>query len=214
MWVFWGGRMAIVNVYIDGFNLFYGALKRTPYKWLDLAKLTQDLLPSDTIQELHYFTARVSSRAYNPTAAHDQGLYIRALKTLPNLHIKYGQFTTHSVPMYLTNVNPAQKVWVDKTEEKGSDVNLASHLLRDAYGRRFEVAVLVTNDSDLAEPVRIVAQEIGLPVGLLNPHQFHSRELRQYATFVKRIRQGDLASSQFPKTLQDGKGKFAKPAGW
>jgi hypothetical protein len=67
-------------------------------------------------------------------------------------------------------------VWVDKTEEKGSDVNLASHLLRDAYGRRFEVAVLVTNDSDLAEPVRIVAQEIGLPVGLLNPHQFHSRE--------------------------------------
>jgi len=206
--------VAIVNVYIDGFNLYYGALKRTPYKWLDLAKLTQDLLPSDTIQELHYFTARVSSRAYNPTAAHDQGLYIRALKTLPNLHIKYGQFTTHSVPMYLTNVNPSQKVWVDKTEEKGSDVNLASHLLRDAYSRRFEVAVLVTNDSDLAEPVRIVAQEIGLPVGLLNPHQFHSRELRQYATFVKRIRQGDLATSQFPDLLQDGKGKFAKPAGW
>jgi hypothetical protein len=60
---------------------------------------------------------------------------IRALKTLPNLPIKYGQFTTHSVPMYLTNVDPPQKVWVDKTEEKGSDVNLASHLLRDAYGK-------------------------------------------------------------------------------
>lgn len=72
--------MAIVNFYIDGFNLYYGALKRTPYKWLDLAKLAQALLPSDTIQEVHYFTARVSSRAYNPTAAHDQGLYIRALK--------------------------------------------------------------------------------------------------------------------------------------
>jgi hypothetical protein len=67
--------MAIVNLYIDGFNLYYGALKRTPYKWLDLGKLAQALLPSDTIQELHYFTARVSSRAYNPTAAHDQGLY-------------------------------------------------------------------------------------------------------------------------------------------
>jgi len=145
-----GQIVAIVNVYIDGFNLYYGALKRTPHKWLDLAKLSQLLLPADAIQELHFFTARVSSRPYNPAAAHDQGLYIRALKTIPNLSIKYGNFLTHSVPMYLTNVTPAQKVWVDRTEEKGSDVNLASHLLRDAYGKRFEVAVLITNDSDLA----------------------------------------------------------------
>jgi hypothetical protein len=116
--------------------------------------------------------------------------------------------------MYLSNVTPAQKVWVDKTEEKGSDVNLASHLLRDACLKRFEVAVLITNDSDLAEPVRIVAREIGLPIGILNPHQFHSRELKQYATFIKRIRQGDLASSQFPNTLMDSKGAFAKPVGW
>ena len=101
--------MAIVNIYIDGFNLYYGALKRTPYKWLDLGKLAQTLLPADTIQELHYFTARVSSRAYNPSSAHDQGLYIRALKTIPNLHIKYGHFLTHSVPMYLTDITPAQK---------------------------------------------------------------------------------------------------------
>ena len=206
--------MAIVNVYIDGFNLYYGALKRTPYKWLDLAKLAQLLLPADTIQDLHYFTARVSSRPYNATAAHDQGLYIRALKTIPNLRIKYGNFLTHSVPMYLTGIVPAQRVWVDKTDEKGSDVNLASQLLRDAYTKRFEVAVLITNDSDLAEPVRIVAQEIGLPVGVLNPHQFHSRQLRQYATFIKRIRQSDLASCQFPATLADRKGTFSKPVGW
>ncbi len=59
--------------------------------------------------------------------------------------------------MYLTNVTPAQRVWVDKTEEKGSDVNLASHLLRGAYTKKFEVAVVIANDSDLAEPVRNVA---------------------------------------------------------
>jgi len=206
--------VAIANIYIDGFNLYYGALKRTPYKWLDLSKLAQTMLPSDTIQEIHYFTARVSARPYNLTSAHDQSLYVRALKTIPNLHIQYGHFLTHSVPMYLTGVVPAQKVWVDKTEEKGSDVNLASHLLRDAYGKRFELAVLVTNDSDLAEPVRIVVREVSLPIGILNPHQFHSRELRQYATFIKRIRQADLAASQFPRTLTDRKGTFAKPVGW
>lgn len=206
--------MALTNVYIDGFNLYYGALKKTPYKWLDLSRLAQVMLPQDNVQEIHYFTARVSARPQNPTAAHDQGLYIRALRTIPNLQITYGKFLTHSVAMCLSGVLPIQRVWVDKTEEKGSDVNLASHLLRDAYNRRFELAVLVTNDSDLAEPVRIVAREVGFPVGILNPHQYHSKELQKYATFVKRIRQGDLITSQFHATLTDKKGSFSKPAGW
>lgn len=116
--------------------------------------------------------------------------------------------------MTLSGVNPAQKVWVDKTEEKGSDVNLAAHLVRDAFGKRFDVAVLSTNDSDLAEPVRIVTQELALPVGILNPHQYHSQELKRLATFVKRIRQSDLRASQFPATLADAKGTFHKPTSW
>jgi hypothetical protein len=206
--------LALVNVYIDGFNLYYGALKRTPYKWLDLSQLCRTLLPNDTVQEIHYFTARVSSRPYNATSAHDQGLYLRALKTIPNLHIKYGRFNTHSVPMYLTDVDPPQRVWVDKTEEKGSDVNLAAQLLQDAFSKRFEVAVVIANDSDLAEPVRIVAQDLKFPVGILNPHSFHSRELRQYATFIKRIRQGDLAANQFSRVITDRKGTFVKPKDW
>ena len=81
--------------------------------------------------------------------------------------------------MYLSGVTPRKKVWVDKTEEKGSDVNLASHLLRDAFLKQFEVAVLISNDSDLAEPVRIVAQELKFAVGIINPHQYHSKELRK-----------------------------------
>jgi len=205
--------LAKVTVYVDGFNLYYGALKSTPYKWLDLAKLCQALLPSDTMQSIKYFTARVSALPTNPTSAHDQGLYVRALKTTP-VTIKYGHFLTHSVPMYLSGVTPRKKVWVDKTEEKGSDVNLASHLLRDAFLKQFEVAVLISNDSDLAEPVRIVAEELKFPVGIINPHQYHSKELQQYATFVKRIRQGHLIASQFPATVHDAKGGFSKPVGW
>jgi hypothetical protein len=205
--------LAKVNVYVDGFNLYYGALKVTPYKWLDLSRLCQLLLPSDTIQSIKYFTARVSARPTNPTSAHDQGLYIRALKTTA-VTIKYGHFLTHSVPMYLSGVMPPKRVWVDKTEEKGSDVNLASHLLREAFLKQFEVAVLISNDSDLAEPVRIVAEELKFPVGIINPHQYHSKELQRYATFVKRIRQGHLVASQFPATIHDSKGAFSKPAGW
>src|SRR5258708_39947683 len=115
--------------------------------------------------------------------------------------------------MMMSSVTPPQRVWVEKTEEKGSDVNLGAHLVRDAFQNNFEVAVLVTNDSDLAEPVRIVRQAV-FPVGILNPHQHTSNVLRQSATFVKRIRQGDLLASLFPASITAVKGTFHKPRSW
>ena len=209
-----GQKSQRVIVYIDGFNLYYGALKGTPYKWLDLGCLCQTLLPGDTIVAIKYYTARVSARPGNLTAPTDQQMYLRALRTIPNLSITYGHFLTHSVRMTLTGVVPAQKVWVDRTEEKGSDVNLAAHLVRDACTKQFDTAAIITNDSDLAEPVRIVRHEIGLPVGVLSPRPRHSAELQKVATFLKRIRQAQLVSCQFPVSLTDAQGAFHKPVSW
>ncbi len=206
--------MPRVNVYVDGFNLYYGSLKGTPYKWLDVGKLCQLMLPTDTIQSIKYFTANVSARPDDPQLPVRQQIYFRALKTIPNLTLIYGHFLTHSVPMILTGITPIKRVWVDKTEEKGSDVNLAAHLLHDGFKGLYEVAVLITNDSDLAEPVRMVKQVLGLPIGILNPHSRHSGTLQQYATFVKRIRQKHIAACQFTDKLTDGKGEFHKPSIW
>lgn len=206
--------MAKVNVYIDGFNLYYGAVKGSPYKWLDLAALCHRMLPNDNIQSIEYFTAIVSARPYDPNLPVRQHVYLRALKTIPNLSICYGHFLTHSCRMVLTGSNPTKKVWVDKTEEKGSDVNIATHLLHDAFLKKFEVAVLVTNDSDLVEPVRIVRSGLNLPVGILNPQQHHSAVLKNEATFMKRIRQPDVAACQFPSVMNDAKGQFHKPPTW
>jgi uncharacterized LabA/DUF88 family protein len=206
--------MPRVNVYIDGFNLYYGSLKKTPYKWLDVSKLCQLMLPSDTIQSIKFFTANVSARPHDKHLPVRQQIYFRALKTIPNLTIIRGHFLTHSVPMILTGSDPIKKVWVDKTEEKGSDVNLATHLLHDGFTGLFDVAVLITNDSDLVEPVKLVRQVLHLPIGILNPHNRDSRELQQYATFVRRIRQRHLIASQFPDKITDSKGEFHKPQGW
>lgn len=172
------------------------------------------MMPNDTIQAIKYFTARVNARPYDPQQPVRQQMYLRALRTLPNVSIFYGHFLTHSCRMALTGVVPAQKVWVDKTEEKGSDVNLASHLLMDGFKKAYELAVLITNDSDLAEPVRLVINELKLPVGVLNPHSQHSQQLKVLATFIKRIRQSDLIAAQFPTTLTDSVGTFTKPASW
>ncbi len=72
----------ITNVYVDGFNLYYRALKDTPFRWLDLRKLAATLFPDDTIRGVHYFTARLDARRGNPGQAQRQLIYIRGLSTL------------------------------------------------------------------------------------------------------------------------------------
>jgi len=203
-----------INVYIDGFNLYYGAIKRTPYKWLDVLKMSQLLFPNDTINKIKYFSARVSARPTDPDQPIRQSTYWRALQTIPNLSIVEGSFLVKPVMMPVAYTNPQKYERVIKTEEKGSDVNLAVHLLNDGYKKDYELAVMVTNDSDLLEPMRIVKQELNLPVGLANPHKNPSFVLRQHAIFIKQIRGGVLQASQFPTTLTDANGTFHKPASW
>lgn len=105
-------------------------------------------------------------------------------------------------------------VEVIKTEEKGSDVNLATHFVSDAYENAFECAVLVTNDSDLLYPVELVRGRLGLPVGIINPQPHPAFVLKNAATFFKQIRAGVLANSQFAATLKDSTGVFTKPGTW
>ena len=204
------------NVYIDGFNLFYGALKGTPYKWLDIAALCQHLLPKNQIHRIKYFSAHVNQRPDDPDKRVKQQTYLRALKTLPNLEIILGHFLSQRCFMPLAGqpVGQPKFVKVIKTEEKGSDVNLAIHLLNDGYKNDYEVAVLITNDSDLLEAIRIVRQDLNLPVGILNPHPQPSHALIKHTSFIKPIRKGALAASQFPDVLTDDNGSFYKPASW
>jgi hypothetical protein len=104
-------------------------------------------------------------------------------------------------------------VLVIKTEEKGSDVNLASYLLVDGFRGRYEQAVVISNDSDLVTPIKLVREELKLPVGIVKPRGRPSWELRQVSTFHRKIRQGHLEASQFPDTLGDANGTIKKPAG-
>ena len=200
-------------VYIDGFNLYYGCCKGTRYKWLDLSLLCNNLLPKHSISEIKYFTAMVSGNKANEKVLRQQ-LFLRAQETNPNFKIILGHFLTHIVSARAVNPNPDKFVDVYKTEEKGSDVNIATHLLCDAYNKKFDVAVLVTNDSDLVEPVKVVVSELKLKVGIINPHPRHGGDLKKHATFYKNIWKSFLKKSQFPNTLTDSKGKFHKPPGW
>lgn len=205
------------RVYIDGFNLYYGCLKGQPNKWLNVHALCCNLLPRNQIDRTRYFTAQVSSRPNDPDQATRQQTYFRALATVPEISIHLGHFLTHEVKM------PDAAAWqngrylarrVIKTEEKGSDVNLATMLLVDAFDDLFDCAVIISNDSDLKGPIEQVRNRFGKTIGLLNPQRNVSQALRPLAHFIKPIRPGAVANAQFPTGLTDAVGQFQKPASW
>jgi hypothetical protein len=207
-----------INVYVDGFNLYYGSLKGQPYKWLNLEKMCELLLPNFEVQRVRYFTALVKERPEDTQAPVRQSAYLRALSTLPKVDVHLGSFLTKPTRMRLA-VPPlvgARTVEVIKTEEKGSDVNLATYLLVDAFRKDAEAFAVVSNDSDLTEPIRIVCHELGLVVGLLNPQPKPSQRLMQCRpSFAKPIRAGVLRASQFPAVITDSSGaSIRKPLGW
>jgi len=205
-------------VYIDGFNFYYGAVKGTPYKWLDFKSLCKDILaPHHDILSIKYFTARVKPMgdANRPLR---QEVYFSALKKqIPEFSIYFGHFLSHPAYMPLVS-NPAQKAQVLKTEEKGSDVNLALHLLNDAWHNRYDCAILISNDSDLAEALRMIKTDHNKKIGWLVPKNLTrnnispSRELSKLADFRRFINKATLAACQLPNPIPGT--NIHKPASW
>ena len=260
--------MIRTHVYVDGFNLYYGAVRRTRFKWLDLVKLAYQFLPPDhSVERLRYFTARVSG-ARDPGAPARQQKYLSALATLPPVEIHYGDFLAKPLWRPLLNLpvagrrieaappvalpkgnlavtspgsedqvlpvglyserqpgaaNHRKRVgWPISTavivethtmEEKGSDVNLAVHLLNDAWMDRFDVAAVVSNDTDLVEPIRMVSVERGKEVIAVCPRRSMTAPmLKSVASRVRYIRTRMLEVSQFPTRIPGT--SIMRPKGW
>jgi len=211
------------NIYIDGFNLYYGSVRKTPFKWLDIAALCRTLLPNRQINRIRYFTAHVTALPHDPQAPVRQDVYLRALKTIPNLTIHKGRFAARKrvlpqFPLaYLNPTKPPLVVQVLKTEEKRSDVNLATYLLVDCFDNDFDEAVIVSNDADLSLPIEIVKNKFGKIVGIINPHpksKLSEALARVAPVYIWMINRKVLATCQFPTTLTDSKGVVTKPATW
>ncbi|WP_299982326.1 NYN domain-containing protein [Desulfobacula sp.] len=110
--------------------------------------------------------------------------------------------------------NPPTFKTIIKTEEKGSDVNLAVHLINDYWQNKYKCAVVISNDSDLAEPLKLIKKRNDKIVGVICPiaKGHPSRELNKYANFTKKIRQGVLKSSQLPDPIPGT--TISKPSKW
>jgi uncharacterized LabA/DUF88 family protein len=202
-----------ISIYIDGFNLYYGCLKNTKHKWLDIYKMCSLLFPEDEIISVKYFTAAIKIRTDDEQIKTTrQQLYWRALRTLPKVEIIEGIFLQHKV--FMKSVKEKDYVQVYKSEEKGTDVNIASHLVNDAHNNVFERAVVISNDSDLVTPIKIVVSELNIPITIISPFNRNNLQLKSVSSDIKQIRSGLLQVSQFEHILTDDVGEFTIPENW
>jgi hypothetical protein len=243
-----------VGVYVDGFNLYYGARKlcgrsAPGWRWLDLRALADDLVSrrrnwaGATLDRLIYCTARID-QATNPSGYIDQDVYLKALqatRSVDRIELGYYVARVKTAPLAVRQpgpagtpqlVNPQWPIMVQdgmgspvqnatfmvsylNREEKGTDVNVASHLLVDVLTGKIDAAVVISNDSDLRFP--IMHARTLVPVGVVNPSPGRMAGALQGnpATgaghhWWYQLSAADLRRHQLP----DPAGGYSRPAGW
>ena len=239
-----------VGVYIDGFNLYYGARGlcgrgTAGWRWLDLRALATRLLPPSwsgaSINQVVYCTARIDG-ATNPSGSADQDVYLKAIWATHSVDlIEYGYYvsrvkkaplatedrkgrpvlSTSRWPVKIKDASdsavPDARFMVSYAyrEEKGSDVNVAAHLLLDILNGSIDAAIVISNDSDLRFPIQEARARV--PVGTVNPSRYQlAGALRGQPTdgvgghWWRKLKAGDYKACQLP----DPAGAYARPAGW
>jgi uncharacterized LabA/DUF88 family protein len=233
-------------IYIDALNFYYGAVKGTPHKWVDFDALGRALVPRDHIGRIKYFTANVKPLSPGDRTHERQNAFLRAVAVNPIIEIARGHFRSDvrlralaerkhlpedlfvpalepaaDLAEMLANAQarrtkPATMARVVIPEEKGSDVNLGTHLLYDALKGHCDKAVVITNDSDLREPIRLAVAE-GIKVGVVNPHRHvpTNKILTSVADFEIPLRPKTVATCQMPNPVVTAKGsQIHKPKEW
>ncbi|MGM0594796.1 MAG: NYN domain-containing protein [Pseudomonadota bacterium] len=224
-------------IYVDGYNLFYGCLKHSRHKWLDLHTLFAGHIlkaqcPDAALVSIKYFTApiktKVASQGNQALAA--QQSYHRALELLypDQIEIIHGYYSLEKAKLLAHKQPPdkAHRVDVWKLEEKQTDVNIALTAYRDAITGRAEQLVFVSNDTDI-EPALMAIREdlgdtrkLGVVIPMRKPHGNTTRRpanqrLSDRADWTRsHITDEELANSQLPEKIPTRKKPIIKPAYW
>ncbi|GAA4680714.1 NYN domain-containing protein [Frondihabitans cladoniiphilus] len=241
-----------IGVYVDGFNLYYGARKTCGrsapgWRWLDLRSMTMELIAQysnwaqPTELRVVYCSARIRGSA-DQSGQHDQDTYLRALTQSKAANVvEMGSYVVRTATAPLATAGPRGKpvlthpAWplmvqgsdgepqasavfmasVARREEKGSDVNVASHLLIDVLDGRVDRAIVVSNDSDLSLPLREARKRV--PVGTVNPTAGYTAGLLKGARddgvgnhWWHQIQRGTFEANQLPISV----GHLRRPQGW
>jgi 6-hydroxy-3-succinoylpyridine 3-monooxygenase len=231
------------RVYVDGYNFYYGCLKGTPYKWLDLVTLfDEQILRSQRFRRdgetyaaalmplaVKYFTAKILTKAAKTDDSVEcQKAYHNALqrKYPDRVELIEGRYALHEARAYIVDAEDVdrwprhcEKITVWKIEEKQSDVALALQMYRDALRGEVEQVVLVSNDTDFSPALKLIREDTNVVVGLVIPTPAGVRDantsLAKHAHWCRdHINASELAASQLPRVVAGKKRSSVKPESW
>ena len=203
-------------VYVDGYNLYYGLLRRSAFKWLDLYRLFQDhaLGQNAEVLEVRYYTAPVLGRmSDDPESSQRQRTYLQALRKMPpnRVTIIGGKIMAETPVLRLVNPLPEcpglTHVKVHDFTEKKTDVNLAADLITGAWTGAYEQAVICSNDTDLEGALRVVKEHRpAIRLGLVAPipsddSRKIAADLKSHADWSKVLSKVHLERSQLPDKI-------------
>jgi len=202
--------MERVIAYVDGYNLYYGLRSKgwKRFYWLNIQKLAQQLLnPEQTLVQTKYFTTIVKQP---DDKRRRQSIFLDALKTLPDFDVYYGQFLSETIVCRVCGHT------YTTYHEKMTDVNIAVELMTDASQNRFDVALLISADSDLVGPVEAVQRLFPTKrVVAVFPPGRSSFALKQTAKAVLHIGHVELAKSLFADAVVKPDGiVLHRPPAW
>jgi hypothetical protein len=211
-----------VIAYIDGFNLYYGLCdsRYRRFLWLNLGGMVQSLLrPDQQLVCTKYFTARISTAkptdspkyiAERTARKTRQDTFLSALRTVPNLKIYEGHYREEQIVC-----SKCGATWMD-AEEKMTDVRIATEMIVDTFANRFDVALLVSGDSDLVPPIEAIkSSHPHKRINIAFPPGRHSHWLKQAAHGQCIIGRGTLSKNRFPPVVLAASGaELHQPIEW
>ena len=224
--------------FVDGYNLFYGLLSNTAYKWLNLRTFLEHIIhthsPGSVLDTCDYFTSGVkpdlASMGTQSTQA--QNTYIRALKQ-SGVHVHMGKHHINpaQAPAYSSGVKPSRQHQVDiwKLEEKETDVHIAIRMYRVLALQQIqqlpdpiEQVVLVSADTDMTPALSAIRSDFpNIRIGIIFPHRQGIQRkqpgsLKSFADWTSgQISTHILAQHQFPNRIPAGNKKpIDKPGYW
>ncbi len=197
-----------VAVYIDGFNLYFGMTESyDDTKWLDVLALGNSFVKGNQfLVSCKYFTSRIAN---DPAKQKRQSTYLDALGTLDDIDIYYGQYNSNKA-----QCKRCHHVWYEN-KEKMTDVNIATEMLMDAMLDKFDVAILVSGDSDLVPPIKAIYEKLKKNVIVAFPPNRFSHSLKITANGSFLIGKNKLLACQLPSQVVTPKGFIlSKPKEW
>lgn len=221
------------TVYIDGFNLYYGVVRGTDYKWLDIVSLfssiSKEQNPNSEVIGVKFFTAPIRAKlsTRREQAEHSQRIYIKALQNkYPDIFDcieGYHQLSKGLFPKYQNPINKLDKVPVWRLEEKQTDVNIALNLYRDVIQEKVEQVILVSSDSDLIPALALIKKDSpSTKIGVVFPKPFSdnvqarsNKGIENVADWTRStIKNEELQANQLPDKVPTAKKPLFKPRYW